>query len=38
MIGSRVDAACGRLSGAGLDDFVVAALRDLAVRATDRAR
>jgi hypothetical protein len=38
MIGSRVTAACGGLSAAGLDEFVLAALRDLAVRATDRAR
>jgi geranylgeranyl diphosphate synthase, type I len=38
MIGVRVRAACAALSGAGLDDFVHEALRDLAVRATDRAR
>lgn len=38
MIGSRAAAACDSLSGAGLNDFVLAALRDLAVRATDRAR
>jgi geranylgeranyl diphosphate synthase type I len=38
MIASRVAAACDGLSGAGLDGFVLAALRDLAVRATDRAR
>jgi geranylgeranyl diphosphate synthase type I len=38
MIGSRVTAACDGLSAAGLDEFVLAALRDLAVRATNRAR
>jgi geranylgeranyl diphosphate synthase type I len=38
MIDSRVAAACGSLSGAGLNDFVLAALRDLAVRAADRTR
>jgi hypothetical protein len=38
MIGSRVTAACASLSGAGLGGFVRAALRDLAVRATDRDR
>jgi geranylgeranyl diphosphate synthase type I len=38
MIDSRVAAACGSLSGAGLGGFVLAALRDLAVRATDRTR
>jgi geranylgeranyl diphosphate synthase, type I len=38
MIGSRAAAACDSLSDAGLNDFVLAALRDLAVRATDRAR
>ncbi len=38
MIASRAAAACGGLAGAGLDGFVRAALSDLAVRATDRAR
>ena len=38
MIDSRVEAACGSLSEAGLNGFVLAALHDLAVRATDRAR
>ena len=38
MIDSRVVAACDGLRGAGLDGFVLAALRDLAVRAADRAR
>jgi geranylgeranyl diphosphate synthase type I len=37
MIGARVRAACAALAGAGIDDFVREALRDLAVRATDRA-
>jgi geranylgeranyl diphosphate synthase type I len=38
MIESRVAAACASLSGAGIDAFVQAVLRDLAVRATSRAR
>lgn len=38
MIEARVAAACASLPVAGLDDFVLAALGDLAVRATDRAR
>lgn len=38
MILARVSTACAILNGAGLDEFVVAALRDLAIRATDRAR
>jgi geranylgeranyl diphosphate synthase, type I len=38
MIESRVRVACTSLSRAGLDGFALAALRDLAVRATDRAR
>jgi geranylgeranyl diphosphate synthase, type I len=38
MIESRVTAACASLSGAGFDGFVLAALRELAVRATFRAR
>jgi geranylgeranyl diphosphate synthase, type I len=38
MIESRVQVACASLSGAGLDGFVLGALRDLAVRATFRAR
>jgi len=38
MIESRVSAACASLSGAGFDGFVLAALRELAVRATFRAR
>ena len=38
MISSRVAAACDRLSGSGLDDFVLSALRDLAIRYTNRAR
>jgi len=38
MIACRVTAAGDGLAGAGLDGFVLAALGDLAVRATDRAR
>jgi geranylgeranyl diphosphate synthase, type I len=38
MIEARVRAACTGLSGAGLGGFAVAALHDLAARATDRAR
>ena len=38
MIESRVTAACASLSGTGIDEFVQAMLRDLAVRATSRAR
>ncbi len=38
MISSRVAAACDRLTGSGLDDFVLSALRDLAIRYTNRAR
>jgi geranylgeranyl diphosphate synthase type I len=38
MIGSRVRAACAVLPGAGISDFVQSALRELAVRATDRGR
>lgn len=38
MIASRVAAAREGLAGVGLDGFVLAALGDLAVRATDRAR
>ena len=38
MIASRVAAACDGLAGIGLNGFVRAALDDLAVRATDRAR
>jgi geranylgeranyl diphosphate synthase type I len=38
MISSRVAAACDRLSGSGLGDFVLSALRDLAIRYTNRAR
>ena len=38
MIDSRVRAACAGLDGAGINDFVLAALRELAVRATTRAR
>jgi geranylgeranyl diphosphate synthase, type I len=38
MIEARVRAACSGLSGAGLGGFAVAALHDLAARATDRAR
>jgi len=37
MISSRVSAACDRLAGGGLDEFVLAALRDLAIRYTNRA-
>jgi hypothetical protein len=33
-----VAAACDRLSGSGLGDFVLSALRDLAIRYTNRAR
>jgi hypothetical protein len=38
MIDSRVDAACAGLDGAGIDRTAAAVLRDLAIRATDRAR
>ena len=38
MIEARVRAACAGLSGAGLDGLALAALHDLAVRATDRTR
>jgi geranylgeranyl diphosphate synthase, type I len=38
MIDSRVRGACASLSGAGINGFALAALRDLAVRATSRAR
>jgi geranylgeranyl diphosphate synthase type I len=38
MIESRVRVACASLPAAGLDGFVRAALRDLAIRATFRAR
>ena len=38
MIGARAAAACAGLAGAGIDGFVLAALSDLAARATDRAR
>ncbi len=38
MIDSRVAAARGSLPGAGIDGFVLAALGDLAVRATNRSR
>jgi geranylgeranyl diphosphate synthase type I len=38
MIESRAKAACASLNGAGINDFVLAALRELAVRATFRAR
>jgi geranylgeranyl diphosphate synthase, type I len=38
MIGSRVSAAVAVLPGGGLDDFALAALRELAVRATARIR
>ncbi len=38
MIDSRVRAACASLPGAGINGFALAALRDLAVRATSRAR
>jgi geranylgeranyl diphosphate synthase, type I len=37
MIGSRVRAACARLDGSGLNGFVLGALRDLAIRYTNRA-
>ncbi len=37
MISSRVSAACDRLTGGGLNDFVLGALRDLAIRYTNRA-
>ena len=36
MIGSRVSAACERLEGSGLNPFVLGALRDLAIRYTNR--
>lgn len=38
MISRRVTAACDRLAGSGLDDFVLTALCDLAIRYTDRSR
>jgi geranylgeranyl diphosphate synthase type I len=38
MISRRVSAACDRLAAGGLNDFVLGALRDLAVRYTDRVR
>jgi geranylgeranyl diphosphate synthase, type I len=38
MISRRVSAACGRLAASGLNDFVLGALRALAVRYTDRVR
>ena len=38
MIHGRVAAACDRLAGSGLNDFVLSALQDLAIRYTDRAR
>jgi geranylgeranyl diphosphate synthase, type I len=38
MIESRMRAACAALSGAGINAFALAALRELAVRATSRAR
>ena len=38
MIDSRVRVACASLRGAGINGFAQAALRDLAVRATSRAR
>ena len=38
MIGSRVSAAVAVLPGGGLDGFALAALRELAVRATSRIR
>lgn len=38
MISRRVSAACDRLAGSGLDGFLLAALRDLAIRYTDRVR
>ena len=37
MISSRVSAACDRLAGGGLNDFVLGALRDLAIRYTNRS-
>ena len=37
MIASRVSAACERLDGSGLNGFVAGALRDLAIRYTNRA-
>ncbi len=37
MISSRVSAACDRLAGGGLNDFVLGALRDLSIRYTNRA-
>jgi geranylgeranyl diphosphate synthase type I len=38
MISSRVSAACAQLADGGLGGFVTAALRDTALRCTDRAR
>ena len=38
MIDSRVRVACASLPGAGINGFALAALSDLAVRATSRAR
>ena len=38
MISRRVSAACARLTGSGLNGFVLGALRDLAIRYTDRVR
>ncbi len=38
MIESRVRVACASLSGAGINEFVLDALRELAVRATTRVR
>ncbi|HEY4464340.1 MAG TPA: polyprenyl synthetase family protein [Streptosporangiaceae bacterium] len=38
MISRRVSAACDRLAASGLNDFVLGALRDLAVRYTGRVR
>jgi geranylgeranyl diphosphate synthase type I len=38
MIDSRVKVACASLPGAGINGFALAALADLAVRATSRAR
>jgi hypothetical protein len=38
MIETRVTVVCASLAGAGLNDFVLAALRDLAVRAANRVR
>ncbi len=37
MIGSRVRAACAQLDRSGLNGFVLGALRDLAIRYTNRA-